>query len=181
MSTFFALLTVVAQVAAVGALAVWAAARLSPAAAPRRLAASVRESGLALAWVVAVVATLGSLYYSEVANFEPCELCWYQRIGMYPMVVILGVAALRRDGSVARFVLPIVGVGAVIAAYHYVIQRFPDVGSGGCDPSVPCSLTWVWRFHYISIPMMALSGFVLIAVLVGLSRAADRSDARERS
>ena len=170
MSRFFALLTVAANLTVLGAL-VLLAARRSPAAA--RLKADLRELlrtyALPLAWLVALTATLGSLYYSEAANFVPCKLCWYQRIAMYPLVVILGIAAIRRDIHVRRYVVPVAGVGAAIAIFHYGLQRFPQLTSGSCDPAAPCTSTWVWQFHFISIPFMALSGFALIAILLLLA------------
>jgi disulfide bond formation protein DsbB len=126
----------------------------------------VDGASLFLALVVALVATLGSLYYSEVANFPPCELCWYQRIAMYPLVVILGIAAVRRDFAVRRYVIPLVAIGAAISVYHYQLERFPSQTSLSCAADVPCTTVWVWRFHYISIAFMALSAFALIAALL---------------
>lgn len=139
------------------------------------LGGSLREAALPLAWLVALVATLGSLYYSEVAHFIPCKLCWYQRIAMYPLVVILGTAALKRDGGVRRYVLPITAIGASVSIYHYVIERFPDLAGSACDPTAPCTFLWVWEFHFISIPFQALSGFALIATLMFMTPLRDRS------
>ena len=167
-SRFFALLTVAANLMVLGAVVLLLAARRSPAAAG--IKAEVRELlrtyALPLAWLVALTATLGSLYYSEVANFVPCKLCWYQRIAMYPLVVILGIAAIRRDIDVRRYAVPMAGVGAAISIFHYFLQRFPALTSASCDPTTPCTSTWVWQFHFISIPFMALSGFALIATLL---------------
>jgi disulfide bond formation protein DsbB len=168
LSRFFALLTVAANVMVIGAVVLLVAARRSPAAAG--IKAEVRDVlrtyALPLAWVVALTATLGSLYYSEVANFVPCKLCWYQRIAMYPLVVILGIAAIRKDIGVRRYVVPMVGVGAAISIIHYFLQRFPTLTSAACDPTAPCTSAWVWQFQFISIPFMALSGFALIATLL---------------
>ncbi len=128
--------------------------------------ADVRSNALWLAWLVAVTATLGSLYYSEVAGFEPCRLCWYQRIAMYPLAVILGIAAWRHDGAVRRYALPLAVVGGAIAGYHYALQRFPDLDAGACTVGIPCSAIWVERFGFVTIPYMALSGFALVAALL---------------
>jgi disulfide bond formation protein DsbB len=168
-SLFLALLTLIAQAAVIAAVVLWVAARWSASAArlEARIRAAVGPSALWLAWGVALVSTLGSLYFSEVAGFVPCELCWYQRICMYPLVVLIAVAAWRRRVEIARATLPLIGIGAVISTYHYLLQRFPSWESAGsCDPSAPCTLVWIWRFHYLSIPAMALSAFALIAVLV---------------
>jgi disulfide bond formation protein DsbB len=168
MSLFFALLTVAANVFVVGAAILALASRFSEGAeaALDWLRDMVDGASLFLAWGVALVATLGSLYYSEVANFPPCELCWYQRIAMYPLVVILGIAAVRRDFAVRRYVIPLVAIGAAISVYHYQLERFPSQTSLSCAADVPCTTVWVWRFHYISIAFMALSAFALIAALL---------------
>ncbi|GIU98385.1 MAG: hypothetical protein KatS3mg014_0001 [Actinomycetota bacterium] len=167
-SLFFALLTVGAN-AFVGLVAVLAvASRFSggAAAALRWVRDMVGGSSLVLAWIVATVATLGSLYYSEVARFVPCELCWYQRIAMYPLAVVLGIAAVRSDFGIRRYVLPLVSIGAAISVYHYQLERFPAQTSLACTVDVPCTTVWVWEFHYISIPFMALSAFALIATVL---------------
>ena len=129
-----------------------------------------------MAWGVAAVATAGSLYFSEGAHYIPCELCWYQRIAVYPMVLILGISALRRDTSIAIYAAPLALAGVVISVYHYQLQRIPSQASQFCDPLNPCSLTWVWKFHYVSIPMMALTAGMLVALLVTLSHVATRGE-----
>ena len=120
-----------------------------------------------LAWLVALVATLGSLIYSEVIHFEPCRLCWFQRIAMYPMAIILLVGAIRRETVVKFYALPLALVGLGISVWHYLIQTFPGLSSGAsCDPDVPCSAKYVDVFGFISIPFMAGAGFTLITVLL---------------
>lgn len=171
MNIFFALLTVAALGIALFGAVVPALGRWSPAGRrlSDRLRVSVQDNGLWLAWAIAAVATAGSLYYSEIAGFTPCKLCWYQRIAMYPLAVILGVAAFWHDHRVRRYVLPIVSIGAAISVYHYLIERFPSwAGDGSCDPTAPCTTVWVWQFHFISIPFMAFSGFAAIAALLWL-------------
>jgi disulfide bond formation protein DsbB len=113
---------------------------------------------------------LGSLYYSEIANFPPCRLCWFQRIGMYPLAVILPLAAWRRDWSVRWYALPLAVGGGLVSIYHVLIERYPSLESGSCDPTNPCSIIWVERLGYLTIPTMALSGFALIAVLLLLPK-----------
>jgi disulfide bond formation protein DsbB len=127
-----------------------------------------------LALVVAAVATSGSLYLSEVAHFTPCVLCWYQRIAMYPMVVLFAVAARRRD-DVSPYALVLAGIGGTISIYHMLLERFPSLETDTCDPDNPCSLIWTERFGYLTIPTMALSAFALIATLMLLGRASDRA------
>lgn len=118
-----------------------------------------------MGFVIAAVSTAGSLYYSEVAGFTPCLYCWYQRICMYPLAGILGVAAIRRDQRVGWYVLPIAIGGLGLSIYHYQLERFPDQGSA-CDAAIPCSFKWVDEFGFVSIPFMAGSGFIAIIALV---------------
>ena len=170
-TTFFALLAVLGLiflvVVAVFAVIARVTGRLPAEVASARLA--LGEVSLVLAFFVALTCTLGSLYLSEVAKFPPCDLCWYQRIVMYPQVVILGVAALRRDAAVRWYSVPLVLIGLGISVYHYLLERFPDSVKFSCEAENPCSTVWVWKFHFLSIPAMAGIGFALIAVLVMLS------------
>ena len=126
-------------------------------------------SALPAAFVVAALATAGSLYFSEVAHFEPCRLCWYQRIAMYPLVVVLAIAAWRRDEGVRRYVLPVVAIGGAISLYHYALEWLPWLDTGACSASVPCTVVWFRQLGFVSLPFLALSAFVLIGVLVWLA------------
>jgi disulfide bond formation protein DsbB len=119
---------------------------------------------------MAVVATLGSLYYSEVAGFTPCEYCWYQRIAMYPLALILGIAAFRRDLAIRLYAIPLAATGAAISAYHYTIQHFPSLAQGSCDLFAPCSAAYVWKFDFVSIPFMALVSFAVVITALALYR-----------
>lgn len=178
--TFFALLTLVAAGGAVvGGIAVLQLRTGRPGLGDT-VAAAVRGAELKLAFVVALTATLGSLYLSEIAHLEPCRLCWYQRIAMYPLALILGIAAWKDDGAVRRYAMPLAGIGGLIAAYHYLVQRYPNLESGACDVGVPCSAAYFWEFGFISIPFMALSGFAAVAALLTLHRHNQRA-APERS
>lgn len=169
---FLALLAIVAQLAVVTAIVLFAAARVSPGA--RRVARSFREAiapqAVFLAFGVALVSMVGSLYFSEGAHFLPCKLCWYQRIAMYPLVPMLAVALWKRDSGVRRYGLPLALIGASISTYHVLLERFPSLETGACDPNNPCSLIWVERFGYLTIPTMALSAFALITVLLLVAR-----------
>jgi disulfide bond formation protein DsbB len=171
-SLFFALLTVAANVLVLAVAGLWLASRRHPgaAAALEGLRDAVGPSSVALAWLVAATATAGSLYFSEVAGFPPCDLCWYQRIAMYPLVVVLGVAAWRGHLAVRAEVIPLALAGAAISAYHYQLERFPSQESLSCSLAVPCTTVWVWRFHYVSIPFMALSAFLAVVALLALGR-----------
>src|SRR3990167_10532785 len=116
------------------------------------------------ALIVALLATLGSLFYSEIAKFTPCTLCWYQRILMYPQVILLGRAFLKKDRNIIPYSIILSGIGAVIALYHYLLQIniVPSIGCQVVGYSSSCSQTFVMEFGYITIPMMSLTAFLLI-------------------
>lgn len=165
---FTSILTLVTLAGSAISLTAWLLApRWAPAAAVAR---SVGESGLWLAAVVAVGATLGSLYFSEIANFQPCKLCWFQRIAMYPLAPILLVAAIRRDRSVGWYVYPIAVIGAGIAGYHALIEWRPSLDGGACGAFGPsCTDVWFREFGFVTLAFMALVGFLSIMVFTLLA------------
>ena len=115
-----------------------------------------------LAWGVAVVATVGSLFLSEVADFTPCLLCWVQRGFMYPLAVALGFDAARRSRLVTVWAI----AGSLVSTYHYAIEQVPGFAeSDFCTPTIPCSFVWVEKFGFVTIPFMAMCGFLGIAAL----------------
>jgi disulfide bond formation protein DsbB len=181
MATLFALLTVIA-IAAVIAIALLAVAgRDGFSSTKDAVWETLGPSALWLAFLVALTATLGSLYLSEVAHFVPCKLCWYQRIAMYPLVPILAIAAWKRDVAVVRYAVPLAVIGAAISIYHYQLERFPSQASVSCSADAPCTVVWIWKFHFVSIPLMALSGFALIVALVLVARSFARLDTDDDS
>ncbi len=175
--TFFALLAIAALAGSVmGGAALIRSAR-TPGSPRPELLAQLDGVELTLAFVVATTATLGSLYLSEIAHLEPCRLCWYQRIAMYPLAVILGIAAARKDSAIRPYAATLAVGGAAIAAYHYLIQQFPAMDAGACSVGVPCSAAYFWVFGFISIPFMALSGFIAVLVLLAIHRSNERHHA----
>lgn len=132
---------------------------------PAGLVDELRHAALALGALVAAGAMGGSLWFSERENFTPCELCWYQRIAMYPLVLLLGVGALRRDDGVRPYALALAGIGAAISVYHVQLQAFPDQGST-CSTGASCTDRWIEVFGFVSIPVLALASFTLILLLV---------------
>jgi disulfide bond formation protein DsbB len=133
------------------------------------------DVALPLAAAIATVATLGSLWMSEVAGYPPCVLCWYQRIAIYPLVVVTGVAAWRRDGQVWRTAVPIAAIGSAISVWHLAVERRPSLG-GACDAAAPCSVRWVEELGFLTLPAMALAAAVAIAVLTLAARRPDGED-----
>lgn len=123
------------------------------------------ENLLFFIWAIAVVATAGSLYYSEVLGYTPCELCWIQRIFMYPLVVVFGVAAVKKDTAVALPGLFLSGIGMLVSIYHYLIQKLPALQAAGeaCG-EVGCNVQYVNYFGFITIPFLAGTAFILIFV-----------------
>jgi disulfide bond formation protein DsbB len=169
-SLFFALLTFACW-AAIAAIAVlFLARRRDPDGAAAQIYDDIAQVALPLAALVACVTMAGSLYYSQIAHFVPCALCWYQRIAAYPLAVILVVASFRRDGNVWWYVVPQAVIGAGFAVYHAQLQAFPHQHSSFCTISEPCTIRYVWEFGFVSLPLMALTAFAFIIVFVLVAR-----------
>jgi disulfide bond formation protein DsbB len=117
-----------------------------------------------LAFVVAAVATAGSLFFSEIAHFVPCELCWYQRICMYPLSILTLFAALVNDHRSARYLLPFPVIGAAISSYHLLVENGVVEQTQACLISAPggCATKWINEFGYVTIPTLALTSFALV-------------------
>lgn len=169
--SLLAALTVLAQIAIVSLLVGLVASALS-ARARRFLAgvfAGIGRAGVWMAWGAATVATLGSLFLSEVAHYVPCHLCWLQRYFMYPLVAALLVVALVRRWwvTLAAIVIPVIGVG--ISARHVWVENHPASASAQCKRGVPCSFKWVDEFGYVTIPLMAGTAFTLIILLLAIA------------
>lgn len=169
-------LGVVAQLAIVALVVALVAAGVSGAArrALRPAADTLAAWGVWLAAAVAAVAVAGSLWFSNGAGFVPCHLCWLQREVMYPLAFALpAVAVLRRRWlTLAAAVLPV--VGACISARHVWVEHHPDEESAACRVGVPCSVKWIDEFGYITIPTLAGTAFVLIALLLVAAALAQR-------
>ena len=124
-----------------------------------------------LAFLVSSAATGGSLFFSEVAGFVPCELCWYQRICVYPLSIVTLLAALAGDHRIARYLLPLPIVGAGLAVYHLLVEEGVVGQSTGCLVSAPggCATKWIDEFGYMTIPLISLTVFVLLIALLGFA------------
>ena len=116
-------------------------------------------------WLLASVATLGSLFFSEVMDFPPCSLCWYQRIFVYPLVFVLAAGLLPFDVKVVRFSLPLVIGGWLVAAYHTLLYEgvIPE-SMAPCGQGVSCTEEYIEVFGFLSIPMLSLLAFTAMAV-----------------
>jgi disulfide bond formation protein DsbB len=133
----------------------------------RRPLAAIRSAiwgyELWLAFLVAAIATGGSLFFSEIADFIPCELCWYQRICMYPIALLTLLMALANDHRAARYLLPLPLAGAGVSIYHLLVENGVVEQSQACLVSAPggCATKWINEFGYVTIPTLALTGFAL--------------------
>ena len=116
------------------------------------------------AFVVAAVATGGSLFFSEIAGFVPCELCWFQRICMYPLSLLLLFLAAHGDNRAARYLIPFPVIGAGISIYHLLVENGVVKQASACLVSAPggCATKWINEFGYVTIPTLALTAFVLL-------------------
>jgi disulfide bond formation protein DsbB len=122
---------------------------------------------LYLVWIQALVAMLGSLFFSEVMHFPPCVLCWYQRIAMYPLVLILPIGILAKDKHIARYVLPLALIGLGIAVYHSLLyyQLIPK-SLAPCIQGISCTTKYIEWFGFITIPLLSTLGF--LNIIIGL-------------
>ncbi len=124
-----------------------------------------------IALVAAMIATCGSLFFSEVLNWLPCELCWYQRILMYPLTVILAIGIFKRDPKLHLYVLPFSLAGSVVSTYHY-LEVMKLISVAPCTGLIPCSVDYLTPIltgplSFIKIPFLALFAFMTINVMMG--------------
>ncbi|MBS3055777.1 MAG: disulfide bond formation protein B [Candidatus Aenigmarchaeota archaeon] len=126
------------------------------------------KHGILFAFVVALVAMTGSLTYSEIIGYEPCKLCWFQRILMYPQVALFGLALLKKDRSIRDYSILLSSLGVLIATYHYALQMgvAPVTSCSAVGSSVSCSQIFTMQFGYITIPMMSLTAFSMILLFM---------------
>ncbi len=133
-----------------------------------RIGHFLAKHALLLSFLIALAATFGSLFYSDIAGYEPCKLCWYQRILMYPQAILLGMAFIRKEKTIAPYAITLSVIGFLLAGYHYLLQRniVPALPCSAVGYSVSCSKVFVLQYGYITIPLMAATGFALITLLM---------------
>jgi disulfide bond formation protein DsbB len=126
---------------------------------------SLNDALLYLAWIIALVATVGSLFFSEVMQLPPCVLCWYQRIAMYPLVLIIGIGIISRDNRMKSYALPICLIGLAISIYHNLLYYgiLPE-SIAPCTEGISCTSRQIEWLGFITIPLLALAAFVSLAV-----------------
>jgi disulfide bond formation protein DsbB len=129
-----------------------------------------QQHGAYLALAPALTAMLGSLYYSEIAGFVPCTLCWYQRILMYPLTLIILVGIFQQDEYLPNYVLPFSVIGIAVSTYHYLIQLGVFAHPAACAVGIPCNLRYVNYFGFVTIPFMALTAFTMITIIMAATK-----------
>jgi disulfide bond formation protein DsbB len=164
MERFFALLTI----AALAGIVVGVLGRFVRGGVLAQPFGFLRDSRLVLSATVAAVAMGGSLYFSEVGHLTPCLFCWYQRCLMYPLAIILAIAAVRRDRSVRPYAIGLSSLGVLVSGYHYAMEWFHSLDRGVCKLSVPCTFVYFRQFGFMSLAFMALTGFAFILTLFTL-------------
>ncbi len=128
-----------------------------------RVSTALNEYLPYLAWVIALTGMVGSLFFSDVMDLPPCVLCWYQRIAMYPLVVILGIGIISRDGRMKAYALPFCFIGLAISVYHNLLYYgLISEAITPCSEGIPCTARQLDLFGFISIPLMTLTAFVVI-------------------
>lgn len=127
----------------------------------------IKDNLLNISWIIALISTAGSLYFSEILYFSPCVLCWYQRIAMYPLVIILAVGIIKKDKNIHYYVLPISIIGAVFAFYQNLLYyNFLAVNLAPCVSGISCTTRYLHLFGFMDIPLLSLISFLLITILL---------------
>ena len=164
-----ALMAVVAFAGSLLLVAGLAAGRVWPAAG--QLAADWRPMALPVAALVAVAATASSLLFSEAWHWVPCRLCWFQRIAMYPLALLLPWAIVKRSTAFHGAFITMAVIGLAISTWHWTIEHYPSLAdSASCDPTAPCTAIWFEHLGFVTVPGGAGLSFAAIALQLLMSR-----------
>ncbi len=165
-NTIWSVLSVIAQILSL----IFFIALFSPKLRAAKIVRAFSDRAVLVAFIVSLLATMGSLIYSDVIGYAPCKLCWFQRIFMYPQVIVMGIALLRKDVGVRITGFVLSAIGAAIAFFHWSGQLgLTPLPCSAIGYSVSCSERFVMEFGYITIPLMAFSAFILITTTFALS------------
>lgn len=129
----------------------------------------LHQYGLLLAFIVSAISVASSLFYSNVAGFPPCDLCWFQRIFMYPLVIILGTSLIKKNRDIVTYALAVVVPGFLVSLYHNYIYYSKNGLTANCvfgGSQVSCVKRYVFELGYVTIPLMALTAFALVIVFL---------------
>ena len=132
-----------------------------------KIASWLKANVLYIAWLQAITAMAGSLFFSEILLYPPCVLCWYQRIAMYPLVIILAVGIAKKDKLIAWYALPLSLIGLGISIFHNLLyyKLIPDE-IAPCITGVSCTTKFIEYFGFITIPFLSMLSFILVSVCV---------------
>jgi disulfide bond formation protein DsbB len=127
----------------------------------------MKQYALYFAWVISLVGLGISFYYGEILRFEPCRLCWYQRMSLFPLALLLGIAVFRNDRKFILYALVLAGIGELFALYQLFEHYFPSLHSQVmCGASVNCGESFVEVFHVAAFPVLSAVGFAVIGLLL---------------
>lgn len=129
--------------------------------------AFIKKNAVYIAWFVALAALCGSLFFSNVLMYPPCVLCWWQRIFMFPLVLILGIGIVKKDALVHRYALPLAVIGGLISVFHNLVyfKIVPD-SLAPCVAGVSCTTKFIEWFGFVTIPFLALASFAVISIML---------------
>lgn len=131
-----------------------------------RVSGLLKQYYAEISLLLVTVATSGSLYFSEVLGWDPCIMCWYQRILMYPLVIVFGIGVLLEKDDFEDYALPLLLMGSGMSLYHYLVQRVEQFQSAGCSVAqISCETQYTYYFDYITVPMMAFTVFLTVLLL----------------
>jgi len=133
---------------------------------PSAIVTVLRTYGFVFALIVVIFATFGSLYFSEIAGFAPCTLCWYQRIFMYPQLLLITLALIKKDRSIAPYLFSLTGIGLLVALYQLLLPYLPFNTVSCSTTAVSCTIEYVSYFGFITIPLMSFISFVLVGIFI---------------
>jgi disulfide bond formation protein DsbB len=129
-----------------------------------------------LAWIVALIALCGSLFFSEIMLYEPCKLCWIQRICMYPLVLLLGIASYRNERWIIPYALPLSIIGGCFSAFHYMEEKIPALAKAmPCRVGIPCNFDYINWLGFITIPLLAFVAFVFITIILWMGKSPEQA------
>lgn len=127
----------------------------------------IKKYALHIAWAQSIIATGGSLFFSEVLKYPPCVLCWYQRIAIYPMVIILAVAIFRKSKDIYYYTMPLLTIGLLVSIYHNLLYyKIIPENLAPCAAGVSCTTKFIEYFGFITIPFLALVALIVMMVFV---------------
>ncbi|PLX21710.1 disulfide bond formation protein B [Candidatus Parcubacteria bacterium] len=131
----------------------------------------IKTKGLLFVFLLSLLATMGSLFYSEIAGYDPCKLCWYQRIFIYPQVILLGIAYFKNEKTIVKYSLTMAIIGLTISIYHnYIYYRSIQSAFCGISIETSCTTRYIFELGYITIPLMALTALVYTIVVLAIYR-----------